>query len=121
MAKTTLTFEISGRIDGRIRRLAAESELEYNETVRRLVSDERIAALERHHPPVLGQWGWGPAGWKRKVNVSIGIPAEHYERIRTMADATYASISDVARYLVTGGRTLAELDAEWRSTEPLEP
>lgn len=121
MKDALLSFDVPGRIDGRIRRLAAESGLSYHDAVAFLLAPERLRALEDGQRRALAQWGWGNGPWKRKVTVTIRLERDHYERIRAVAEANLATISDVARYLVTGGRTAEELDADWRSPDPIEP
>lgn len=120
MPTALLAFEVSGRIDGWIRRLAAESDMTYQDTVRALLAPERLSRLEGQRK-ILAGWGFGTGPWRRTVTVRLRLERDHYERMRAVAEADLASISDVARYLVTGGRTTAELDEQWRNPEPLEP
>lgn len=122
MAHSRLEVTISGRIDGRIRRLAAESEIEYDEVVHRLLSPERVTRLAGlRSRPALTFWGFGRHAWRRTAVLRIGLEVELHERIRAIAAASGASNADVARYLLTGGQTNDQLDAEARSREPLVP
>jgi hypothetical protein len=118
-----LNVQVSGRIAGRIDRLAHESELSRDEAVQKLLSNDRIDRVLALRP-YLVLWGHRPGTRPRPL--SARVSTETYKRLREAVEdlneeQELVTISDLVRYLLAGGRTPEEMDEDWRSTEPLAP
>lgn len=120
----TLRVDVPGRLEHRLERLARESGVDVDAVVARLVGPdrlERLVELLDADPPLVRGYLFAPGTRPRPL--AARIPSATYRRLLALASSLRASqgasLADVVRYLLGSGLSADELDAEWRSEDPL--